>query len=63
VLRDGRPERVPVTGGLADGINAEISGTSLSAGDQVVVDEVAPAGAPRSSTPAPSSVARPHFHG
>jgi HlyD family secretion protein len=63
VLREGRPERVPVTSGLADGTNAEITSTSLSTGDQVVVDEVAPAGAARSSTPAPSSVARPHFHG
>src|SRR5262245_27127551 len=31
ILRDGRPERVSVTSGLADGTNAEITGTSLTA--------------------------------
>ncbi|HLY37928.1 MAG TPA: efflux RND transporter periplasmic adaptor subunit, partial [Candidatus Binatia bacterium] len=62
VVRDGRPERVPVTSGLADGTFAEITGASLAAGDRVVVDEVAHENAARSTTPSSSSLARPHFH-
>ncbi|HYM22801.1 MAG TPA: hypothetical protein VEU08_06325, partial [Vicinamibacterales bacterium] len=39
VLRDGRPTRVPVTIGLDDDTNAEVTAGSLKAGDQVIVSE------------------------
>jgi HlyD family secretion protein len=38
VLRDGRPVAVPVTVGLEDGTNAEITGGALAEGDPVIVD-------------------------
>jgi len=37
VLADGKPRRVPVTVGLDDDSNAEITGGALKAGDQVIV--------------------------
>jgi len=51
VLRDGHPERVPVTIGLEDGKFAEVLDGKLAAGDRVVVDEVVD-GEPRGPTPA-----------
>src|SRR5262245_8062158 len=53
VLRDGRPERVPVGVGLDDGTHVEIEADSLPVGTPVIVDAAAAAGrrggdAPRS---------------
>jgi HlyD family secretion protein len=45
VLRDGRPQRVPVTTGLADDSYTEITGGGLKPGDRVVVSEQAGKGA------------------
>ena len=41
VLRDGRPQPVPVTTGLSDNTYVEITGGDLKAGDAVIVNEVA----------------------
>lgn len=38
VLRDGEPSEVPVTVGLEDGTQAEITGDALAVGDLVIVD-------------------------
>jgi HlyD family secretion protein len=47
VLRDGRLVRVPVTLGLADDTNVELTGDDLQAADRIVSGEH-PAGAPES---------------
>ena len=39
VMRQGKPTRVPVTIGLDDDTNAEVTGGGLQAGDQVIVSE------------------------
>jgi HlyD family secretion protein len=39
VLRDGRPLQIPVTVGLDDDTAAEITGGTLTPGDQVIVSE------------------------
>ena len=44
VLRDGRPERVPVAVGLDDGTRVEITDGSLPAGTPVIVDAADDAG-------------------
>lgn len=41
VLRDSRPQGVPVTTGLSDNAYVEITGGELKAGDQVIVNEIA----------------------
>lgn len=40
VLRHGIPVKVPVTTGLSDGVNVEISGNGIQAGDMVIVNEI-----------------------
>ena len=40
ILRDGRPQPVPVTTGLSDGSFAEISAGDLKAGDEVIVNQI-----------------------
>ena len=46
VLRDGRPQAVPVVIGLDDYINTEVQGGSLTPRDEVIVAEQAQAGTP-----------------
>jgi len=41
VLRDNRPQPVPVTTGLSDNTYVEIAGGDLKAGDAVIVNEIA----------------------
>ena len=40
ILRDGKPQRVPVTVGLSDGTNTEISGEEIKADDEVIVNQI-----------------------
>jgi HlyD family secretion protein len=62
VLRDDRPERVPVVTGLADASFAEVSGGNLQPGDRVVLDEISRE-QPASRGPNPEgAAARPRFH-
>src|SRR5262249_34220655 len=64
VLRDDQPERVPVTTGLTDGTNAEISKGDLQAGEHVIVDEVSSEPAEgRTANSQAGAAARPHFRG
>ena len=42
VVRDGIPVRFPVTVGLNDGTNVEISGAGIKAGDEVITNEIKP---------------------
>ncbi len=43
VLREGRPQRVDVALGLADGTRTEVTGQGLEEGQRVVTDEIDPA--------------------
>lgn len=52
ILQDGRPRRVPVTVGLDDDTNAEVTGGGLRDGQAVIVSESA--GAPASPASAPA---------
>ena len=36
VLREGRPQRVPVNTGLSDGLHVELTGNELAEGDRVI---------------------------
>ena len=55
VLRDGKPVAVPVTIGLVDDNNAEITAGAIDVGDQAIVSEhVAQTSRPSSSLPAQS---------
>jgi len=54
VMRDGKPERVPVTVGLSDGTNTEISGDGIKDGDEVVVNEIKSGDAKAGAAPARS---------
>ncbi len=52
VLRDGQPVPIPVVRGMDDGTLAEVTSTVLTAGDQVIVNEVSAtdsSGKPRQS--------------
>jgi len=51
VLRDGRPETVPITTGLSDGSFAEVVHGEVGPGDRVVVDEVGPGEEKRQGPP------------
>ncbi|MDR3492413.1 MAG: efflux RND transporter periplasmic adaptor subunit [Gammaproteobacteria bacterium] len=42
ILHFGKPKLVPVTIGLSDGTNTEISGGDIQDGDQVIVNEIKP---------------------
>ena len=58
MLHDGVPAKVSVTTGLTDGSFAEVTGTDVREGDQVVIDEVGRGEA----NPSNAQGARPHFH-
>lgn len=51
VLRNGQPVAVPVTTGLSDNSNVEITGDSLKEGDQVIVNAIAADNNPSSKRP------------
>jgi len=63
VLRDDRPERVPVVTGLTDGTFAEVSKGALAPGDRVIVDEVRHDQTPGQLANPQSAAARPRFRG
>ena len=64
VLRDDRPERVPVVTGLTDGNFAEVSKGALAPGDRIIVDEVSHDQTEgRPANPQSAAAARPHFRG
>jgi HlyD family secretion protein len=51
-LRDGHPRRVRVTVGITDGVNTEVDGPGLAAGQDIVIDETdAATGQPRANSP------------
>lgn len=56
VLRYGTPKQIPVTVGISDGINSEITSTEIKAGDTVIVNEIKPDN--RENTPQQRSMLR-----